>query len=428
MTKTTNTKISPKINLFSAVLVHASVEIPFFIFPVVVLLVGDDIFQNFEFGWIGLGVLGTVGTLAVGLPSPFFGTLSDKYRRGSMMALSLVLGSLGALIIGLAGNSIATMLLGIVLLGLGVSLYHPPGLSWVSIGLDDPAKRGSSPNLNRILAIHGIGGTIGAAIGPLSVYFLIDTISWREIYLMWSIPLAAIALGFWILVGRHESNSNSSFSSKRANVAPHPDASEKTLNSNNTTVLIIFSFMLAMSLTRGMITFILSPFLIEEKAFQTGQAAFYVGFSTLLGSIGQLVGGYLGDKYSERIVLSFSAALQVVVLAGIYIADVQSILFIFYILLGMATAIFWPATNSLVAKSATHRGKAFGWFMLIANVIGALGPVIDGILLSIDPDSYLLIFCLAGFSAICAFICMLFLRKTEKRIAAVPYYESILPE
>lgn len=428
MAKTANAKISPKINLLSAVLVHATVEIPFFIFPVVVLLVGDDLFQNIEFGWIGLGVLGTVGTLAVGLPSPFFGTLSDKYRRGSMMAFSLVLGSIGTLIIGLAGDSIVFMLLGILLMGLGVSLYHPPGLSWVSIGLDDPAKRSSSPNLNRILAIHGIGGTFGAAIGPLSVYFLIDTISWQEIYLMWSIPLAAVALGFWILVGRYESPSEASLPSKRANVAPQPDVSEQTLNGNNTTVLIIFSFMLAMSLTRGMINFILSPFLIEEKQFQTSQAAFYVGFSTLLGSIGQFIGGFLGDRYSERIVLSYSAALQVVVLAGIYIMEVHSILFVFYILLGVATATFWPATSSLIAKSATHRGKAFGWFLLIANVIGAMGPAIDGILLSIDTNSYLLIFGLAGFSSICAFISMLFLWKIEKSNATAPKKEDILPK
>ena len=61
-------------------------EIPFFIFPVIVLLVGKDIFPNLGvLSWIGLGAIGTIGTLAAGLPSPIFGRMADKYRRGTMM-------------------------------------------------------------------------------------------------------------------------------------------------------------------------------------------------------------------------------------------------------------------------------------------------------------------------------------------------------
>jgi MFS family permease len=411
LAKTNSSTVSPKVSLFSAVIVHASVEIPFFIFPVVVLLVGDELFQNTEFGWIGLGALGTIGMLAAGLPSPLFGTLSDRYRRGSMMALSVFLGSCGALIVGLFGNSIIAMIIGIGIMGLGVSLYHPPGLSWASSAFDDPNTQAYSPKLNRVLAVHGVGGTMGAAIGPLSVYFLIDIITWREIYLMWTIPLAVIALGFWVLVGRHESHNNSSSSSQRGDAVPQIEKTRNNLNSNYTTVLIIFAFMFAMSLARGMIYFILSPFLIEEKQFETSQAAFYVGFSTLLGATGQLIGGFFGDKYSERLVLSFGAVLQVVVLAGIFFMDSFSVLFILYVLLGIINAIYWPATNSLIAKSATHRGKAFGWFMLIGSVVSALGPGIDGILISVD-SSYLLIFSFASIFSFCAFVTLLFLSSS----------------
>jgi MFS family permease len=95
--------ISPRFSLFSAFLIHCSVEIPFFIFPVILLLVRRDLFPNFgELSWIGLGVLGTIGTLAAGLPSPYFGRLADKYRRGVLMFVSLLLASLGSLLIGLS--------------------------------------------------------------------------------------------------------------------------------------------------------------------------------------------------------------------------------------------------------------------------------------------------------------------------------------
>ncbi len=177
MTGEIERKISPKISLISAFIVHASVEVPFFIFPVIVLVVGNDLLQELgAFMWIGLGTLGTIGILAAGLPAPIFGWLADRQRHGLMMFLSLILGALGALIIGLFGNSFTVMLIGLGFAGLAVALYHPPGLSWVSSAFEDPDKGSYSANYNRILGIHGVGGTIGASLAPISIYFLIDNI------------------------------------------------------------------------------------------------------------------------------------------------------------------------------------------------------------------------------------------------------------
>jgi MFS family permease len=152
-----NNKIDPRISLISAFILHASVEIPFFIFPVILLLVGSDLFQeSTTTGWLGLGTIGTVGTLSTALPSPFFGALADKYRRGLMMTVSLILALIGTVIIGLWGNYFLIMLCGVIILGFGVSLYHPPGLSWVTTAYEDPDTHSFSKNYNQVLALHGI--------------------------------------------------------------------------------------------------------------------------------------------------------------------------------------------------------------------------------------------------------------------------------
>ncbi|MHA2224328.1 MAG: hypothetical protein ACXAC8_03950 [Candidatus Hodarchaeales archaeon] len=71
-------QISPKKSLISAFIVHGAAEVPFFIFPMVVLAVGSDLFQDLEaFKWIGLGAIGTIGALSAGLPSPIFGWFAD---------------------------------------------------------------------------------------------------------------------------------------------------------------------------------------------------------------------------------------------------------------------------------------------------------------------------------------------------------------
>ena len=356
----------------------------------IVLLVGKDLLPNLgSLTWIGLGSLGTLSTLAAALPAPLFGRLADKYRRGTMMFISLMLSVLGSFLIGLLGDSFVMMSFGLILMGLGIALYHPQGLSWVSTAFEDVNTQSFSPKYVRILSLHGIGGSLGASIGPLSVYFLLNTLGWRLIYLFWSFPLTVVAVGFWILIARHESP------------LPNVEIQETAIDNKNdlineirTVLLLVFAFITVMSITRGMINFILSPFLSEVKNIEIATAALFVGLSTLIGATGEFLGGVIGDKFGERTVLSIFACVQIGFLFLIFISEVRIILLILYLLLGINSAFFWPSSNSLVAKNSKRsgRGRAFGWLMLIAHFFGALGPSIDGILLAIDPNQYTMIF------------------------------------
>ncbi len=405
--------ISPRVSLFTAFIIHASVEIPFFIFPVIILLVGSDLFQDSSISeWIGLGAIGTIGTLSAALPSPIFGTLADKYRRGILMTFSLIFTIFGTVIIGFFGTYFPLMILGVILLGLGVSLYHPPGLSWVTTAYEDPLTHSYGDNYNQVLALHGIGGGFGASIGPLSVYFLLGTFSWQEIYLFWTFPLIIVLLSFWTFVARFEPvnhNYNESMDLKDEKKG----LSSNRKNGLRLALIMIIAFMIAMSLNRGMINFILSPFLSEVKGIEITDAALFIGISTLIGSTGQLLGGYVGDRHGEDRVLSFGSLSMVLILIVIYFAEVIPILFLAYISLGIVNAIFWPSTNSLVAKNSTHRGQAFGLVMLIANLVGALGPIIVGVLRSYTPSTYLPIFLLASVFSLLALFFLLYLRRIK---------------
>ncbi|UCG04279.1 MAG: MFS transporter [Candidatus Heimdallarchaeota archaeon] len=406
--------ITPNISLISAILIHGSVEIPFFIFPAILLLVGENLFPNLgDLSWIGLGSLGTIGTLAAGLPSPLFGRLADKYHKGTLMLVSLIFAALGALIIGLFGESYLVMLLGVVLLGSSLALYHPAGLSWISTVFEDPKTQSFSSHYVRILAVHGIGGSVGSSIGPISVFFLIDILTWRNIYLIWVIPLSLLAIVFWILIGRHEPHSVEVPPISRQEEPIKGNNEIAANNFQNSILLLTFIFIITMSLTRGMINFILATFLSEVKNFEISTAALYIGLSALIGSTGQVIGGIFGDKYGEKVVLSFTAVFQAVILIGIFIFNDNLVLLLLYILLGVMNALFWPSTNSLVAKNSAKRGRAFGWVMLVANFVGALGPSIDGFLRGVDPNQYTLIFCFAIFFSICGFISFLFLKNSN---------------
>ncbi|MFX0065428.1 MAG: MFS transporter [Candidatus Hermodarchaeota archaeon] len=403
-------KISPRTSLISAVLVHASVEIPYFIFPVIVIVVGNDLdfFMTLgSFKWIALGLIGTAASLAIALPSPAFGWLADRYRRGAMMFYSLIIEACGALIIGLFGNSFVALLTGTVLTGVGVSLYHPPGLSWVSSAYENPVEESYSQKFSGVLGIHGMGGTIGAAIAPLSVYLLIETFNWRYIYLLWVFPLLGLSLVFWLFIGRFEpENGDSVSTSSKKQIIPTNE--KRNLLGRNTSILSVFIFLFAISLVLGMISFILSPFLTEVKNLRISEAAFFIGLSTLLGASGQLIGGFLGDKYGEKITLVLSTSFQVICLITIYIMTTYSVLLLFYILLSMTFSIFWPITSSLLAKLSSRRGSAFGWFMMTTNIVRALGPGIAGLLIIVDAQEYFLIFFFAILLSLVALLSILF--------------------
>jgi MFS family permease len=412
MSHTSIKSIQPKISLISAFFVHLFVEIPYFIFPVLILVIGENLNLG-DYMWIGIGAVGTTGTLAAGLPAPIFGWLSDKYRRGVMMSFSLILSALGALIIGLFGFSLFPIMVGFGIIGLGVGLYHPPGLSWVSSAFKDQEKETYSRYFNRILGIHGVGGTIGSAVGPISVFFLLDVIDWRQIYVLWSIPLIVLVILFWFTVARFEEPPIKK--PKNIKVNGIDIKNQKSTTILNPNVIIIFVFMILMSLTWGMIIFILSPFLSEVKDFPITDAALFIGVSHLFGASGQLVGGVLGDKYSEKVALLFASSLQTITLIGIYLFKPPVILFSLYMILFVVNAIFWPVTNSFLAQNTKNIGSAFGGFMLTVNVVRAVGPSIDGFLITFFPSNYLFIFIFGIIFSSAAFLTLIPI-KGEKNL------------
>lgn len=408
-------KISPKLTLISAFIVHALVEVPYFIFPVIVLVVGRDLDLG-ELKWIGLGALGSLSALSAGLPAPFFGWLADRHKRGVLMVGSLLFSFLGATTIGFFGTSFLVLAIALVLLGLGIALYHPAGLSWIATAYSSADGGSYSPHFNRILGIHGVGGTIGSALAPITVYFLIDIIHWRQIYLLLGILTLIVAIGFWFLIGRDELHVNGQDSSGQSSQETRPLGNWVEKRDGRTvskSVSLIFIFMFFFAFAYGMISFILAAFLSEIQGFQIAEAGLFIGVTHLLGASGQIVGGELGDRYGEKLALTFATGLQIVLLFGIYTLTFPISLFVVYLTFFAGNAIFWPVTNSFLAKHIKHKGSAFGGFMLTVNVVRGLGPGIDGILLTYDPQKYFLIFVVAVLLFCGAFVTLMLLKETK---------------
>ena len=149
----------------------------------VVVLALPDLYGTFDVSIVGVSwtitaynIAIVVGTLAV-LP------LERRVRGHVFAGVGLSVFALASLVCGFA-NSFEVLIIGRTVQGFGAALALA-GLVPVLAGI-----RGSDAHA---IAIWGVAGTIGAALGPALGGLLTQLFSWRSIFLLQA-PLAAIAL------------------------------------------------------------------------------------------------------------------------------------------------------------------------------------------------------------------------------------------
>jgi EmrB/QacA subfamily drug resistance transporter len=136
--------------------------------------------------WTVDAYLLTLGSLIV-----FGGSLGDLYGRRKGFVLGLAAFTAASCLCGAAPN-VAILILGRALQGAGGALLVPASLSMISASFS-PADRGPA-----IGAWSGLSG-VSTAIGPFLGGYLIDSVSWRLVFLI-NLPLAAIAM--WLALAR----------------------------------------------------------------------------------------------------------------------------------------------------------------------------------------------------------------------------------
>ena len=123
-----------------------------------------------------LGYLASLVTLFYGWGSFPVGFLADVISRKKLIMLSMIICGIATAIVGLSGNIWLTAA-GMILVGLGASLYHPPGYAHMALL--------SSEMRGRFMGIQGIGGDMGMAIAYITSAALGVTLGWRNTFILW---------------------------------------------------------------------------------------------------------------------------------------------------------------------------------------------------------------------------------------------------
>jgi MFS family permease len=122
------------------------------------------------------------------------GIAADRFvsRRTFFMTAAIIWYGGAFFLISLVPNYVL-LIFSVVLLGFGISLWHPPAMGLLSVRFPD--RRAF------VLAIHGEGAAIGDTLGPIIVGALLLVFSWRQTMQV-SLPAALIFALVFLLVMR----------------------------------------------------------------------------------------------------------------------------------------------------------------------------------------------------------------------------------
>jgi MFS family permease len=293
----------------------------------------------------------------------------------------------GAIVVGLAVGP-ERLFIGLTLIGLFGSIYHPVGIAWV-VALAN--KQGMT------LGINGVFGNTGSAIAPVFVGLMIDYVTWRAAFI---IPgVLSIFVGTGLLLVWRAGWIKDVTKDRTPTVAPDSSAFFR--------VFIVLTITMACSgivytgLTNTM------PKLMEMGLSAALAASYteigvFVGIISGLASLSSIFGGWMADRYSARSIYIIFWTLQIPILFTIVsLSDVPLLVAVLLVLSFMLA--FAAAENMLVAQYTPFRWRAvaYGAKFVLALGVGGLTVHLAGWLFDSNGD-FGVLFALFGGAAILA--------------------------
>jgi MFS family permease len=139
-----------------------------------------------------LGIIAAIPPLCQAILAIPTGFLSDRIGSKKMIIISFAVATLGAFLASQAVNPLM-FIVAICLVYVNTTIYHPASYSYTT-------KLFTSKNLSKALGIHGAGGTLGHALGPLVISIFIGLLAfeWRQVYffLAWPVILGIASTVF----------------------------------------------------------------------------------------------------------------------------------------------------------------------------------------------------------------------------------------
>ena len=333
----------------------------------------------------------TPGFVAFGLFSLPAGWLADKWSREGMMLVFFFGIGISAVATALAQSPLQ-MAFGLFAIGVFGAIYHPVGIPLVIQGYVKTGLR---------IAVNGVFGNLGVASAALLTGYLVDQSGWRSAFIWPGLVTIVIGIGYAFLVARVHSKEPS---------ADEGGASPATATAGNLQLgrnllirifAIVFFSTAVGSLVFQSTTFTL-PKIFDERLGDLAVSATLVGWYAFvvfaIASMGQLVVGYLLDRFSIKAVFVAVAIFQVVFFLAM-IGRVGSIALLISIAFMLVVFGQIPINDVLVGRvtKTEWRSRAYGLRYVIGfTVMASAVPMVAWIYARWSFDALFVVLAAAG--------------------------------
>lgn len=335
---------------------HSFAHLFMLIFPTAVLAIEG----TWGMGYAELLPLGFAGYLLFGLGSLPAGWLGDRWNSAWMMALFFI-GTGGASVLTGFASSPIGLALGLTLIGVFASIYHPVGIAWLVSASDRPG---------RTLGINGVFGAAGVGGAALLTGIIADWIGWRAAFILPGV--VCLLVGVWFALGLASGRLGMVRRTyQRGSGGSDPGAARRGL-------FLLFGSILFAGLIFQMTSVGMPKIFQDRLGHVIGHGAASAGFlvSIVYGvsALGQLIGGALADRFDERWLYACSYGIQIVILSVAAVTFNPTLV----VLVALAATVqtgTQPVENCLIAHYTPDglRATVYGMKFVLALGLSSLG-------------------------------------------------------
>ena len=283
-----------------------------------------------------------------------------------MLAASLGFTSLALLIIGLAPNY-PVLIIGMLFMGFGPSMFHPPAIGALSRRFAD--RRAFA------ISLHGTGGSVGEMLGPLLAAGLLAFMYWRGVLYVEFVIGALTALFLWKFLNDHHDYGHEHASGDRS--GEYVRAFGAIFR--HRTLMMLFLVTALRGVGQATNTIFLPVYLRETLDYSPALVSAYIALGQLAGIGSQPLMGFLADRVGHKAVIVPALTMFAILLALIPVVDGKVALAIIILLLGLFVFSMQSIlTSAAVEQAGEGMSSTITSLVYASTFLGALAPTIAG--------------------------------------------------
>jgi len=318
--------------------------------------------REFNLGLLEASLVATVPSLVQLLMNIPSGLLANHLNAKQLLSVSMIIEGVSALFVSQT-NNFWLLIVAVSVMKISSPVYHVSGLSQLS-------RLVSPERTSRSVGLHGAFGSLGSAMGVVSLAFFLSSLGWRWTYLAWAFPIIA-----WGFIASISSQPETRVLEKQHLGKKDRLSAVLTTFSAGLVIFIVVIGLREVGITS--ISTFMTTYLVRMRGLPEATASLIFGLGPFIGIVGSLNSGYLGEKLNPKRALGLTIIGCVMSLSLMAVCSQLYLLTIVYLLYRFFSDSVWVPINTIVAHITPGRQREFGYsaYLFTEGLVMSVAPI-----------------------------------------------------